>query len=157
MYPIITSNFQELDFVPLSLSSLMMCANSRLHYVATVVFVCLHIAFSHNLHYTAVSENIPKAHSVACVSMIKSVLLIIFMEYIGLFVFSLPTPLVMIMTIRVLYPIIIIKFKAWIICYCLELDHETVVHAVYSKYKLHIGPIYKMNALRPTASNSKSW
>ena len=123
------------DFVPLSLSSLMMCANNRLHYIATVVFVCSHIKLFHYLHYTAVSENIEfqKAHYVGCVcvSMIKPVLSIIFIEYMGLCVFSLPIPLVMIMTLRVRYPIIIIKSEIWIVCYWLEWSHETVVCAVY--------------------------
>ena len=51
-------------------------------------------------------------------------------QYVGLFVFSLPTPLVMIERIDILCLIIIIKLEVWTITHCLGLGHETMVCAV---------------------------
>ena len=51
-------------------------------------------------------------------------------QYVGLYVFSLPTPLVMIERIYILCPIIIIKSEVWTITHYLELGHETMVCAV---------------------------
>ena len=52
-------------------------------------------------------------------------------QYVGLCVFSLPTPLVMIEIIYILcLIIIIIKSEVWSITHCLGLGHETMVCAV---------------------------
>ena len=51
-------------------------------------------------------------------------------QYVGLCVFSLPTPLVMIGRIYILCLIIIIKSEVWTITHCLGLGHETMVCAV---------------------------
>ena len=51
-------------------------------------------------------------------------------QYVGLCVFSLPTPLVMIGRIYVLCLIIIIKSEVWTVTHCLRLSHETMVCAV---------------------------
>ena len=51
-------------------------------------------------------------------------------QYVGLCVFSLPTPLVMIERIYILCLIIIIKSEVWTIIHCLGLGHETMVCAV---------------------------
>ena len=51
-------------------------------------------------------------------------------QYVGLCVFSLPTPLVMIERIYILCLIIIIKSEVWTITQCLGLGHETMVCAV---------------------------
>ena len=51
-------------------------------------------------------------------------------QYVGLYVFSLPISLVMIERIYVLCLIIIIKSEVWIITHCLGLGHETMVFAV---------------------------
>ena len=51
-------------------------------------------------------------------------------QYVGLCVFSLPIPLVMIDRIYLLCLIIIIKSEVWTITHCLGLGHETMVCAV---------------------------
>ena len=51
-------------------------------------------------------------------------------QYVGLCVFSLPIPLVMIESIYILCLTIIIKSEVWTITHCLELGHETMVCAV---------------------------
>ena len=62
-------------------------------------------------------------------------------QYVGLYVFSLPISLVMIERIYILCLIIIIKSEVWTITHCLGLGHETMLSAVcfyiifWSKYK----------------------
>ena len=51
-------------------------------------------------------------------------------QYVGLCVFSLPIPLVMIEIIYILCLIIIIKSEVWTITHCLGLCHETMACAV---------------------------
>ena len=51
-------------------------------------------------------------------------------QYVGLYVFSLPISLVMIVKIYILCLIIIIKSEVWTITHCLGLGHETMVSAV---------------------------
>ena len=51
-------------------------------------------------------------------------------QNMGLYVFSLPIPLVMIERIYILCLIIIIKSEVWTIIHCLGLGHETMVCAV---------------------------
>ena len=51
-------------------------------------------------------------------------------QYVGLYVFSLPISLVMIEWIYILCLIIIIKSEVWTITHCLGLGHETMVSAV---------------------------
>ena len=51
-------------------------------------------------------------------------------QYVGLYVFSLPLSLVMIGRIYILCLIIIIKSEVWTITHCLGLGHETMVSAV---------------------------
>ena len=51
-------------------------------------------------------------------------------QYVGLYVFSLPISLVMIEIIYILCLIIIIKSEVWTITHCLGLGHETMVCAV---------------------------
>ena len=60
-------------------------------------------------------------------------------QYVGLCVFSLPTPLVMIEIIYILCLIIIIKSEVWTITHCLGLGHETMVYAVCLAILLWIG------------------
>ena len=63
-----------------------MCANDRVHYGPTAVFVCLYITLAHYHHYAELSEGIGflkylfQLYSVECVSKIKSILSIIFHE-----------------------------------------------------------------------------
>ena len=51
-------------------------------------------------------------------------------QYVGLYVFSLPFSLVMIERIYILCLIIIIKSEVWTITHCLGLGHETMVSAL---------------------------
>ena len=51
-------------------------------------------------------------------------------QYVGLYVFSLPISLMMIERIYILCLIIIIKSEVWTITHCLGLGHETMVSAV---------------------------
>ena len=51
-------------------------------------------------------------------------------QYVGLYVFSLPISLVMIERIYILCLIIIIKSEVWTITHCLGLGHKTMVPAV---------------------------
>ena len=51
-------------------------------------------------------------------------------QYVGLYVFSLPISLVMIERIYIRCLIIIIKSEVWTITHCLGLGHETMVSAV---------------------------
>ena len=51
-------------------------------------------------------------------------------QYVGLYVFSLPISLVMIERTYILCLIIIIKSEVWIITHCLGLGHETMVSTV---------------------------
>ena len=51
-------------------------------------------------------------------------------QYVELYVFSLPISLVMIEGIYILCLVIIIKSEVWTITHCLGLGHETVVSAV---------------------------
>ena len=51
-------------------------------------------------------------------------------QYVGLYVFSLPISFVMIERIYILCLIIIIKSEVWTITHCLWLGHETMVSAV---------------------------
>ena len=52
-----------------------------------------------------------------------------FMMFMGLCIFSLPTSLMMIVRICVVYCITIMKSEVWTICHCLGLGHETIVFA----------------------------
>ena len=51
-------------------------------------------------------------------------------QYVGLYIFTLPISLVMIGRIYILCLIIIVKSEVWIITHCLGLGHETMVFAV---------------------------
>ena len=51
-------------------------------------------------------------------------------QYVGLYVFSLPISVVMIERIYTLCPLIIIKSEVWSITHCLGFGHETMVSAL---------------------------
>ena len=65
------------------------------------------------------------------------------LQYVGLYVFSLPISLVMIERIYILC-LIIIKSEVWTITHCLGLGHETMVSAVCLSIFLHT--VYTMAA-----------
>ena len=66
-------------------------------------------------------------------------------QYMGLYVFSLPISLVMIEIIYILCLIIIIKSKVWNIAHCLGLGHKTMVSAVC--LSIFIGKVWVGDAL----------
>ena len=115
---------------------LMMCTYNRVHCGLMVVCGHLHITLLHYHHNADLPEGIEllKCSSdtfcLDCVSEIRSILSIIFMQYMGLCVFSLPISLMMIVRIPVFDLIIIIKSGVWPICHCLGSVHETIVCAV---------------------------
>ena len=101
-----------------------------------IVLVCLYSTQSHYHHCANLSEGI---ELIKCLSryILSSVLvwLSIFsplsiIQYVGLYVFSLPISLVMIVRIYIFCLIIIIKSEVWTITHCLGLGHETMVSAV---------------------------
>ena len=118
----------------------MMSANSRIRFALQIVLICLYNSPSHYHHCANLSEDIelikmPVRYILSTVwvrlsifsqwSIIHSII-----QYVGLCVFSLPTPLVIIERIYILCLIIIIKSEVWTITHCLGLGHETMVCAV---------------------------
>ena len=100
-----------------------------------VALVCLHILLPHHHHCADVYEG------TASKMFVKYILLSVclrfskfsqvsFVYYMGLCVFNLPIPLMMIAKMCILYLIIIIKSEVRPICHCLGLGHETMVCAV---------------------------
>ena len=120
---------------PLLLCSLMMCANNWMHYVPMAVFICLHITLPQYHHYADISEC---TELLQCLSGIfcwvcrrlSQFSRLSFMQYMGLWVFSLPITFEMIVRIDVFYLIIIIKSEVWPISHCLGLGHEMMVCTV---------------------------
>ena len=74
-------------------------------------------------------------------------------EYVGLCVFSLPIPLVVIERLYILCLIIIIKSEVWTITHCLGLGHETMVCTVCLSIFLLIVVVRSS----PNCFLSKSW
>ena len=113
-----------------------MSANIRIRFGLQIVLVCLHSTPSHYHHCANLSEGIELIKmavryilsSVWVRLSILSPLSII--QYVGLYVFSLPISLGMIERMHILCLIIIIKSEVWTITHCLGLGHETMVSAV---------------------------
>ena len=118
----------------------MMSANSRIRFALQIVLVCLYSTQSHYHHCAELSEDIELIKCLSDIfcrvceirlsifsqlSIIQSII-----QYMGLCIFSLPTPLVMIERIYILHLVIIIKSEVWTITHCLGLGHETMVCAV---------------------------
>ena len=128
-------NREKLDFVPLLLCSLMMCAHNRVHYGPIVVFDCLLITQSHYHRYADVSESIEllntcQVYSVESVSKLP-ILAIIFHAIYGAVCIQL-TQFFLVMIVRIHVPqlIIITKSEIWTICQCLGLCNEPVICTV---------------------------
>ena len=68
--------------------------------------------------------------SIKCVSKMKCILSVIFMQYTGLCIFSLSMYLLMIMRIFIYHLIIIIKSDIGIVSHCLVLSHEPMLCAM---------------------------
>ena len=122
------------------------CPNIRIRFGLQIVLVCLYSTPSHYHHCANLSGGIwiykmPVRYilSSVCVRLnIFSPLSII--QYVGLYVFSLPISLVMIERIYILCLIIIIKSEVWTITHCLGLGHETMVSAVCLSILLWMSP-----------------
>ena len=135
-----------------------MSAKSRIRFALQIVLVCLYSTPSHYHHYAKFSEDIelikmPVRYVLSSVwvrlsifsqlSIIQSII-----QHVGLCVFCLPTPLVMIERIYILMShlclIIITKSEVWTITHCLGLGHETIVCAACLSIFLlahHRGPV----------------
>ena len=77
-------------------------------------------------------------------------------QYVGLYVFSLPISLVMIERIYILCLIIIIKSEVWTITHCLGLGHETMVSVVCLSLFLYRVFAILSTKIYEQAPNSKS-
>ena len=127
------------EFIFIIIVQFMMSANSWIRFALEIVRVCLYSTPSHYHHCANLSEDIELIKCLSDIFCRVWVRLSIFsqlsivqsiIQYVGLCVFSLPTPLVMIEIIYIRRLIIIIKSEVWTITYCLGLGHETVVYAV---------------------------
>ena len=124
------------EFVFISIVQFMMSVNSRIRFGFQIVFVCMYITPAHYHHCANFigrywTYKMPVRYNLSSVWVrfsIFSQLSII--QYVGLCVFSLPIPFVMIERIYILCLIIIIKSEVWTITHCLGLGHETMVCGV---------------------------
>ena len=114
----------------------MMSVNSRIRSVLQIVFVWLYITPSHYHHcvnfiWRHWTYKMPVRYNLSSVWVRLSIFSqLSIIQYMGLCVFSLPIPFVMIERIHILCLIIIIKSEVWTITHCLGLGHETMVCAV---------------------------
>ena len=123
------------EFVFIIIVQFMMSANILIHFGLQIVLVFLYSTPSHYRHCANLSKGIELIKCLldifcqVCVRLsIFSLLCII--QYVRLYVFSLPISLVMIERIYILCLIIIIKSEVWTITHCLGLGPETMVSAV---------------------------
>ena len=139
------------EFVFIIIVQFMMRANSRIRFGLQIVFVCLYITPSH-YHHCANSiwrhwtYKMPVRYNLSSVWVRLSICShLSIIQYVGLCVFSLPIPFVMIERIYILCLIIIIKSEVWTITHCLGLGHETMVCVVCLsillwKFRSNLGP-----------------
>ena len=101
-----------------------------------IVFVCLYITPSHYHHcanfiWRHWTYRMPVRYNLSSVWVRLSIFSqLSIMQYVGLWVFSLPISFVMIERIYILCLIIIIKSEVWTITHCLGWGHETMVWPV---------------------------
>ena len=130
--PLIAYTFREnREFVFIIIVQFKMSANIRIRFGLQIVLVCLYSTPSHYHHCANLSEGI---ELIKCLSNVW-VRLSIFsplsiIQYVELYVFSLPISVVMMERIYILCLIIIIKSEVWTITHCLGLGHETMVSTV---------------------------
>ena len=111
-------------------------ANSRIRFGLQIVLVCLYNTSSHYHHcanflWRHWTYKMPVRYILSSVWVRLSIFSqLSIIQYVGLFVFSLPIYLVMIEIIYILCLIIIIKSEVWTITHCLGLGHETMVCVV---------------------------
>ena len=116
-----------------------------------VAFVCLHITLPHYHNNADLSESIELLTCLSDTFCLKRVSKIwsnqlSFMQYMGIFVFSLPIYFMMIVRICVLYLAIIVKLEVWSICHRLGLGHAIMVYAVYLFICSRLGPCVSFDA-----------
>ena len=113
-----------------------MSVNSRMRFGLQIVFLCFYITASHYHHcanfiWRHWTYKIPVRYNLSSVWVRLSILSqLSIIQYVGLCVFSLPIPFVMIERIYILCFIIIIKSEVWTLAHCLGIGHETMVCAV---------------------------
>ena len=114
----------------------MMNVNNPLSFGLRIIFVCLYITPSHNHHcvnfiWRHRTYKMPVRYNLTSVWVRLSIFSqLSIIQYVGLCVFSLPIPFVMIENIYIICLIVIIKSEVWTITHCLGLGHETMVCAV---------------------------
>ena len=124
------------EFVFIIIVQFMMSANIRICFGLQIVLVCLQSTSSHYHHCTNLSwrhwtHKMPVRYILSSVWVRLSIFSpLSIIQYMGLYVFSLPISLVMIEIIYILCLIIIIQLEVWTITHCLGLGHETMVSAV---------------------------
>ena len=113
-----------------------MCLHFQRQSTYQLIWQCLYITPSHYHHcanfiWRHWTYKMPVRYSLSSVWVILSICSqLTIIQYVGLCVFSLPIPFVMIERIYILCLIIIIKSEIWTITHCLGLGHETMVCAV---------------------------
>ena len=124
---------EKREFVFIIIVQFMTSANIRIHFGLEIVLICLYSTPSHYHHCANLSEGIELIKCLSdifcqvCEYRLSKFSPLSIIQYVGLYVFSLPIPLVMIERIYILCLIIIIKSEVWTITHCLGLGHETMV------------------------------
>ena len=124
---------EKREFVFIIIVQFMTSANIRIHFGLEIVLICLYRTPSHYHHCANLSEGIELIKCLSdifcqvCEYRLSKFSPLSIIQYVGLYVFSLPIPLVMIERIYILCLIIIIKSEVWTITHCLGLGHETMV------------------------------
>ena len=145
------------EFVFIIIVQFMMSANIRIRFGLQIILVCLYSTTSHYHHCANLSEGI---ELIKCLSDILSLFSPLSnIQYVGLYVFSLPISLVMIERIYMLSLIVIIKSEVWTITHCLGLGHETMVSAVYLSIYLwrHDMETYFASLALCVGNQSRTW
>ena len=123
------------EFVFIIIVQFIMSAYIRIRFGLQIVLVCLYSTTCHYHHCANLSEGIAFIKCLSDIFCRVWVRLSIFsplsiIQYVGLYVFSLPIYVVMVERIYILCLIIIIKSEVWTITHCLGLGHETMVSTV---------------------------
>ena len=132
--PIAYTFRENREFVFIITVQFMMSANIRIRFGLQIALVCLYSTPLSSLckliwrHWTS---KMPVRYILSSVWVRLSICFpLSIIQYVGLYVFSLPISLVMIERIYILCLIIIKKSEVWTITYCLGLGHETMVSVV---------------------------
>ena len=113
-----------------SLVLFVMSVNIRIHFRLQIVLVCLYLTPSHYQHcanfiWRHWTYKMPVRYNLSSVWVRLSIFSwLSIIQYVGLCVFKIPIPFVMIERIYILCLIIIIKSEVWTIIHCLGLGHE---------------------------------